>query len=36
MVSLIGCQILLGDNTLHPDMFQIIDPARGKIELGNC
>lgn len=30
MVSLIGCQILLGDNTLHPDLFQIIDPARGE------
>ncbi|KAK9753680.1 RasGEF domain [Popillia japonica] len=31
MISLVGCQILLGDNTLHPDLFQIIDPARGNV-----
>ncbi|GJQ78987.1 hypothetical protein Trydic_g149 [Trypoxylus dichotomus] len=31
MVSLVGCQILLGDNTLHPDQFQIIDAIRGNV-----
>ncbi|KAI4469715.1 guanine nucleotide exchange factor [Holotrichia oblita] len=31
MISLVGCQILLGDNTLHSDLFQIIDPARGNV-----
>jgi len=31
MVSLVGCRVLLGDNSLHPDLFQIIDHQRGNI-----
>ncbi|KRT84397.1 Pleckstrin homology domain containing protein [Oryctes borbonicus] len=31
MISLVGCQILLGDSTLHPDLFQIIDSVRDNV-----
>ncbi|XP_071057486.1 ras-specific guanine nucleotide-releasing factor RalGPS2-like isoform X2 [Onthophagus taurus] len=31
MVSLIGCQIFLSDNTLHPDLFQIVDQQKGNV-----
>lgn len=29
MVSLVGCQIILSDNNLQLDMFQIVDQQRG-------
>lgn len=29
MVSLIGCKIVLSDNEVQPDLFQIIDEQRG-------
>ncbi|KAJ8959295.1 hypothetical protein NQ318_021981 [Aromia moschata] len=29
--SLVGCQVILGDNALQPDTFQIVDHQRGNI-----
>ncbi|XP_017784910.1 PREDICTED: ras-specific guanine nucleotide-releasing factor RalGPS2-like isoform X3 [Nicrophorus vespilloides] len=31
LVSLTGCHVLLGDNSLHPDLFKIVDHQRGNI-----
>jgi len=31
MVSLVGCQIILSDNNLQLDMFQIVDQQRGML-----
>ncbi|CAH0547005.1 unnamed protein product [Brassicogethes aeneus] len=31
LVPIIGCHVLMGENTLHPDSFQIIDHLKGNV-----
>ncbi|XP_049818415.1 ras-specific guanine nucleotide-releasing factor RalGPS1 isoform X2 [Aethina tumida] len=31
LVPIVGCQVVMGENALHPDSFQIVDHLRGNV-----